>query len=239
MLDCLVYLPAIYRGGGPPFSCVSILEQFRAVGVRPTLCLFQRKAAIPSSIDVVETMHPVRRRLNAIAESIPKLRRVIHFRMSDAAMQAQLDAAFEAELLRRDPARTIAYFWPTPPRALLEKAKRRGFTIVREMINSPCASAKVIIDAVFAQRGARDASAISQDVADEERRELVHYDGIFASNPEVENALQAEGIDAARIMPTSFGFDGRKHIARRSAARRRPTVHGRVRWIAQLSQRPA
>ena len=205
--DCLVYLPTIYRGGGPPYSCVSILEGFRDTGVRPILYLYMVKSPIPPSIVVVPTMHPVRRALNAVAERIPLLRRKIHFRPSDAASKAALDRAFAAEIARRDPKRTILYFWPTPPRDLLIAAKARGFTIVREMINSPCATAKIILDDVHARRGVANAYPITREVAEEEQRELKLYDGIFASNPEVEAALLSEGIAAASILPASFGYD--------------------------------
>ena len=108
--------------------------------------------------------------------------------------------------LDRAPMGTIAYFWPDTPTWLVEKASRLGLITVREMINSPLALAKPVLDDAYARAGQISSHGISdQDVA-RENAELKLYDRIFASNPEVEAALIATGIAPERILSSTFGW---------------------------------
>lgn len=190
-MKCLVYLPHSYTGRGPAESCIRIIEAFAAEGVEPTVFVYRSRAPISSSITVVEAGGRLLRKLpyRLIAQ-------VSRFRINRRFRQA-IDAT---------QAGTIAYFWPDSPVELVRYAKQKGLICVREMINSPLATAKPILDDAYSSAGLEPSHGITQAMVEHETTELSLYDYVFSSNAEVDAALRAIGIAEERILSSSFGW---------------------------------
>lgn len=189
---CLVLLPHSYTGRGPAESCVRILDAFPESGLDTTLFVLRARKAINPGLRLVEGAGPLLRRLP--------------FRYMRKAAMAKLQHKFSRAIERASPG-SIAWFWPDSPIELVRKAKAYGLVTVREMINSPVAHAKPILDAAYKAHGFAPAHGITDADVARENEELALYDYVFASNPEVEEALLALGIDRARILSSSFGWD--------------------------------
>lgn len=194
---CLVFLPHSYVGRGPAESCVRIIEALPEQGIDTTLFVLRARKPVSPTLNVVEAAGPLLRRLP--------------FRHMRAPATRKLHRAFARAIDRAAPG-TIAWFWPDSPTELVRRARKRGLVTVREMINSPLAHAKPILDAAYAMRGLLPAHGISDEDVVRENDELTHYDRLFASNPEVEKALLALGVEPARILSTSYGWDRQRFL---------------------------
>ena len=190
--ECLVYLPLSYARRGPAESCVRIVEAFAAVGLLPVLYLPRTRAPIARSIETVETLPPLLRRLP--------------WRYAASSALTSLDRAFADAIRSSSPERTLLYFWPAPPKELLEAGRRRGFILVREMINTTCLLSRRILTKAYQDLGVTPRISITDRQVAEEIDELHMYDFIFASNSGVEQSLLEIGIPSERIIPTSFGW---------------------------------
>lgn len=190
-MKCLVYLPHSYTGRGPAESCIRILEAFAAEGVEPTVFVYRAKAPVSPATTVVEAGGSLLRKLpfRLIAQAS-------RFRINQKFRQA-IDAA---------QAGTIAYFWPVSPVDLVRYAKQKGLVCVREMINSPLATAKPILDDAYRNAGLEPSHGITQAMVARETSELALYDYVFSSNAQVDAALRAIGIAEERILASSFGW---------------------------------
>jgi len=118
----------------------------------------------------------------------------------------RLDLSFEKALKSARPSETIAYFYPDPPRHLVELARDRGITTIREMINTACATAGPILDEAYRRHGRVPDHPVTEAKIRAESAELRLYDYIFANNAEVERSLQSLGIAREKIVSTSFGW---------------------------------
>lgn len=189
--QCLVFLPHSYAGRGPAESCVRLLDAFGAAGVDVRLHVIRTRKPAAPGVKVVQAMGPLGQRLPFSMIREAGLRKVA------AKFRKALDAA---------PAGSIAWFWPDVPDDLVRHARSRGIITVREMINSPLAHAKPILDRAYAAAGFATGHAISDAAVARESAELQLHDYLFASNPEVEKALLALGIAPERILTTTFGW---------------------------------
>ena len=189
---CLTYLPYSYTGRGPAESSIQILKAFGAAGLDVTLFLPRFRRALPDNINVVQSLPPGLRRLP--------------WSLVGPLGQRLLDQSFIRAMGRSDPKKTILYFWPDPPIELLSQARARGFTIVREMINSACATSRPILDEAYARQGLAPSHRVTAEKVAAENAELALYDHIFVSNPEVEKSLVTLGIAPERIWSTTFGW---------------------------------
>lgn len=190
-MKCLVYLPHSYTGRGPAESCIRIIEAFAAEGANPTVFVYRARAPISSSITVVEAGGRLLRKL-----PFRLIAQFSRFRLKQKFRQA-IDAA---------QAGTIAYFWPDSPVELVRYAKQKGLVCVREMINSPLAKAKPLLDSAYRNAGLEPSHGITQAMVAHETDELALYDYVFSSNAEVDAALRALGIAEERILASSFGW---------------------------------
>lgn len=189
--ECVVVLPMSYTGRGPAESCVRILDGFAAAGLETTLLLPRARRKLPAHLHAVQTLPlPVRWLPWRIAV---KLRTSVFRRLFK-------------ELRRRDPARTIVYFWPDVDVDTVRRVRAMGFRTVRECINNPCEIAKPILDRAFAVAGVGGSHTITARRAADETQELLQHDFYFAPNDEVEASLRAIGVDDARILPTTYGW---------------------------------
>lgn len=189
--QCLVFLPHSYAGRGPAESCVRLLDAFGAGGVDVRLHVIRTRKPAGPGVKVVQALGPLGQRLPFSMIRDSGLRKVA------AKFRKALNAA---------PAGSIAWFWPDVPDDLVRHARARGIVTVREMINSPLAHAKPILDAAYAAAGFAPAHGISDEAVARECAELQLHDYLFASNPEVEKALLALGIERERILSTTFGW---------------------------------
>lgn len=113
----------------------------------------------------------------------------------------------ERQFLRDLRAGDIAYLWPACSLSTYRRAKSRGCVVVKEMINCHQAVAKRLLDREFDRLGAPATHDITDEKVAQERAELELADAVFAPSPLVVKSLLAEGVDPAKIIPTSFGWD--------------------------------
>lgn len=192
---CLVLLPHSYTGRGPAESCVRILDAFAQGPLEMTLFVLRLRKPVHPGLKVIQGAGPVLRRLP--------------FRLMHQAASAKLFRKFARAIDRAEPG-TIVWFWPGGPTALVQRAKDRGLITVGEMINSPMAHAKPVLDAAYGARGLVPAHGIGDADVARENEALSRHDWLFASNPEVESALIALGVSPSRILSTSFGWDRKR-----------------------------
>ena len=197
---CLTYLPLPHTGAAVAQTCVSLLENF-APTMTPRLVLLRAFTPGPPGL--------------SLRQSVPH-HRLLPYRLTQHARRPLLNWAFKQEMSLADPTRTIAYFWPAPPISLVKLAKQRGFLTVREMINTPMASAKVILDEAYQALGLRATHGITNEAAALEQAELLNYDYIFAPNFFVEESLRECGIDPNRILRSSYGWAPARYVGARS-----------------------
>jgi glycosyltransferase involved in cell wall biosynthesis len=192
-ITCLTYCALPYAGGGWPQSCVNVLSQFASQSIRPLLFVPRRRAAGPPEVEFISCL------------GFPLSR--LPWRQVQPVAERQLMRVFKRYLDRADPRSTIAYLWPGTPPEIVEHARRRGIVTVREMINCTMAMAKPILDRAYERAGLPPGHTISETVAEAESEELALYDFAFASNPLAERSLIEAGMDRARILPTTFGWE--------------------------------
>ncbi|WP_048884485.1 glycosyltransferase family 4 protein [Aurantiacibacter atlanticus] len=199
VMQCLVYLPHSYSGRGPAESCVRILAGFAEEGIDAHLHVVRARIPIPSQIQT--------------HQSAGLIHRLLPWRFIGSSAIRRHSRAF-AEAIDRAPSDAIAYFWPNVPADLVLRARARGLVCVREMINSPLATAKPLLDKAYAEAGIAPDHGLTDEMVARENEELALHDYIFASNPEVEAGLKRLGIPAQKILPTSFGWDKARFAAR-------------------------
>lgn len=138
-----------------------------------------------------------------------------------------MNASFRRALRKVDPNRTVAYFWPGAPVSLLRECSTLAIRTVREMINSPCAQARVLLDNAYSRRDMPATHSVTQAAVEHEAAELSEYDYIFASNPNVEEGLIGVGVSPAAVIPTAFGWTPERF----ANAESKPLGEGRVRAV--------
>ncbi|MCZ2813429.1 glycosyltransferase [Modestobacter sp. VKM Ac-2979] len=187
----MVYLPASYTGSGFAESCLQIITQFRHSDIRVILVVARLRKPVDPNIEVVQ--------------ALPFVFRHTPWKFT-FGRQRYMGRALRRTLKKQDPVKTIVYFWPSPEITLVEDVRRSGFIAVREMINSPMETARLILERAYHAQGLTPTRIIDEERAAQETAELKSYDRIFASNPEVEATLSQLGIQRDRIMPTTFGW---------------------------------
>jgi glycosyltransferase involved in cell wall biosynthesis len=186
---CLTYISVPHLGGGFVQTCMDILENFPSSVLMPTIVLPKRFQSISPTV--------------AVKQAVPS---PIPFRFASPVVRPILDYRFRRALDADDPRNTVVYFWPNPPTSLVRHARKRGFLTVREMINTYTGSAKVILDDAYRRAGLSPTHKITEEFAENERKELALYDYIFSPNPMVEKSLLETGIDASKILHSTYGW---------------------------------
>src|SRR5690606_21194271 len=191
-LRCLVYCPLPYTGHGWPETCVNVIANFPSADLQPVLVTPRARKKPPATIAAVQALpFPVSKLPWRYIQHVSP--RLVESRFRDLVDKAQ-------------PGATLAYFWPGTPRELVAHARNAGIVCVREMINTFQGTAKRILDDAYDRQGFARSHSISDDAIAEEKRELLLYDHVFASNGEVERSLVEAGVDRGRILPTSYGW---------------------------------
>lgn len=212
LMHCNVFLPASYARRGPAETCARLVAGFQEAGLGTTLWVARLRAE-PIGIA------GARDAANGLTRRLP-------WRYVQEYLLRRLEKKFLKSLTKVDPAETALIFWPDTPIRVLKAAKARGFFIAREMINSACATAKVILDDAYALNGLPATHIVTQELAATETEELALYDAIFSPNDLVDQSLRQLGVDERKILRTSFGWDPDRfdEIAPRREADR-PDVH--------------
>lgn len=218
---CFVYLPLPYTGRGPAESCIQIVREFDQANLTSRLFLPRHRRRPPETIDVIQALAPGMRHLP--------------WSMTRQMGLNALDRLFLKQVERADPENTILYFWPDPPIAVLERCRTLGFKMVREMINSACATARTILDEAYTRQGMEITHKVTEQKVAAENAELQFYDYIFASNPEVEKSLKALSIPGHKILPTSFGWRPERFAKGNSEQAPRPRL--RVAFVGSIGVR--
>jgi glycosyltransferase involved in cell wall biosynthesis len=206
---CLTYCPWAHLGYGPGQTCVSLVENFPDHLLKKVLILPSARRPISESVKVEQAVPFLLRPLPYVfkfgATSLN------HY-FSEFGIHC-LNQKFLRAIQKSDPDSTIAYFWPDPPRSLVQAARDRGLLTVREMINTFRGTARIILEEAYDRLGLKPDHNITDESVERERNELALYDYVFASNPMVEASLLDAGIERARIIPTSFGWSPARFAA--------------------------
>ncbi|KEO88626.1 hypothetical protein EH31_16860 [Erythrobacter longus] len=168
-----------------------IIEHFASQGIETTVFVQRARAQLPQSV--------------AAVDSGGRLLRKLPFKLVSPFTKRLLRRAFRAAVDSAEPG-TIAYFWPNTPADLVSYAKAKGMVCVREMINSPLAHAKPVLDEAYRAAGVQPTHGLTQAMVDRENAELALHDFIFSSNAEVDAALLALGVARDRILSSTFGW---------------------------------
>jgi glycosyltransferase involved in cell wall biosynthesis len=192
ILSLWTYAPLPFDGIGPSQTCLKILENQPTAAVSPIL--FTPRASIEVSQNIT------------VSQSLPKVLRRSSYNAMRRIGRWTLNRAYEEAIDAMDPKTSIAYFWPDPPTSLIVKAKARGIVTVREMTNCTRGSAKLILDEVYRSNDAPPTHGISEASVRLEDEQLRLFDYVFAPK-QVEPGVLAAGVDPARIVPSSFGWD--------------------------------
>lgn len=195
----LVYQPNSYTRRGPPETCMQIVQRYPALGIRTRVMLVRSRVATPDNIETVA--------------ALPRWLDWAPWKMVRALGIEELNRRFLRQLEKRDPASTVVIIWPGWPIPPLERIKKLGFTLVREMINCSCAVSKPILDAAYARQGLPADHNVSAELVEAETEELQLYDYIFSGNAEVDRSLLCLGIPEERILKTTFGWDSSRFAA--------------------------
>ncbi|HEY6630836.1 MAG TPA: glycosyltransferase family 4 protein [Rhizobiaceae bacterium] len=169
-----------------------MLRNFRSAGLAPVLVVPRVTKPLPASVSVLE--------------SLPFPFSKLPWQIAGARGIKRLNRLFEQQIALADPATTAAYFWPGSPPALIKRAKEAGILTIGQMINTFQGTAKKILDRSYGRLALPSGCTISQRDIDFEICELSLYDFVFAPNPEVERSLHEAGVEAQRIISTSFGW---------------------------------
>ena len=189
---CLVYAAYSFNGTGPAQSCASIVANFPDDLVAE---VYLARTRIPLGPNV------------RVHQALPPVVRKLPWRLVADRADRAVERAFAHALRQHDPATSVAYIWPGAPVSLIRTARECGMPVVREMINSACATSGRILDAAYRGLGLPPTHTVTAQAIAGETEELLEFDYLFASNPEVEASLARLDIPAERILPTTFGWD--------------------------------
>jgi glycosyltransferase involved in cell wall biosynthesis len=107
---------------------------------------------------------------------------------------------------RRLRAGDAAYFWGGNPVCQSEEFKSRGIMIVREMINCTRALRRDRLRRAYEQLGMPDGSGISDQMIEEEKRELLCADVVFCPSQFVRRSVLDYGVAPERCIDASYGW---------------------------------
>jgi glycosyltransferase involved in cell wall biosynthesis len=187
--QCLTYVPVLHDGVGWVQICVSILENFPADLLAPTIVLPRAFRPISPPVQVKQ----------AIPYPIP-------YRYAVRVARPAVNFFFKRTIEKADTRNAVAYFWPSPPPALVSYARKLGLVTVREMINTFTGTAKVILDEAYARLGLKYENPITDQTVEREQKELELYDFILSPNPRIEKSLIEIGIAPRKILRSSYGW---------------------------------
>lgn len=114
---------------------------------------------------------------------------------------------FRKALDAAEPGNTVACFWPEPGIDLVKHSQRRGILTIRVMINTACATSKLILDRAYAELSLPPTHPITDSRILAETEELRLYDYILSPDCVVDRSLRDIGIPEERIVKITTGWD--------------------------------
>lgn len=111
---------------------------------------------------------------------------------------------------RRLKAGDIAYFWLGSPAEMCRELKDRGVLVVREMINCTQAMRKTELGKAYAQMGLPNGHGITDELIEQERRDLLACDVVICPSPLVKQSVVEYGVPAERCIDASYGWSERR-----------------------------
>ncbi|MEZ5980500.1 MAG: glycosyltransferase family 4 protein [Planctomycetota bacterium] len=155
----------------------------------------------------------------------PQLRRrFVHVPLSPARTrlhykfrrpEEELSRGVEQALLREVGPEDVVYTWPGTSLEFARGLSKRGAFVAVERVNSHRANARRILDRLYARHDLdRRRPLLETHAHDEydsmiETRKLELADALFSPSPFVTASLLEQGLDAERVVPTSYAWDAR------------------------------
>ncbi|MCC5796252.1 MAG: glycosyltransferase family 4 protein [Methylophaga sp.] len=99
-----------------------------------------------------------------------------------------------------------AYLWTNCELALYQKIKEKNKVLISEAINTHQNSARMILDAEYARIGVTQSKRISDENITDENAKLALSDFIFCPSPNVAKSMLDNGVDAGKLIETSYGL---------------------------------
>lgn len=104
----------------------------------------------------------------------------------------------------------LAYFWLEGPAEHCEYFRARGVMVVREMINCTKLLRRSELRLAYAALGVPDASGLTDEIIERERRDLLAADYVVCPNPFVKQSVMDYGYPADRCIDASYGWSSRR-----------------------------
>jgi glycosyltransferase involved in cell wall biosynthesis len=100
----------------------------------------------------------------------------------------------------------IAYIWPGSPLWMYPEVRARGCTLLMERINCHRATARRILDDAYQRLGLEPAHGLTDAGTAEESAKLAMADWVFSPSPNVTQSLLQNGVEARRVLASSYGW---------------------------------
>lgn len=100
----------------------------------------------------------------------------------------------------------IAYLWPGLSLDMFKQVHKRGYKIIFEGVNTHEANSKKILDEAYRHLNLPATHSITHHKINEESEKLALSDYIYSCSPIMSESYTRNGVDATKIMPTSYGL---------------------------------
>jgi len=100
----------------------------------------------------------------------------------------------------------IAYLWPGLSLDMFKQVHKRGYKIIFEGVNTHEANSKRILDDAYRYLNLPATHSITHHKINEESEKLALSDYIYSCSPIMSECYTRNGVDATKIMPTSYGL---------------------------------
>jgi glycosyltransferase involved in cell wall biosynthesis len=155
-------------------------------------------------VHLVQAASDPRGRLPFTRDAVPPLLKGLAYRLRPYAAISRYS---ERVFLRSLRPGEVAYLFPGASLDTYRRVKERGHTLVVERINCHTGTAKRILDDAYGRLGQPPKHGVNETMVRQEREELELADFVFSPSPMVAQSLEENGVPAAKVLPTSYGWD--------------------------------
>ena len=195
-IDVLMPLPL--NGEGVGYTCSSLVEGMADPGIHIAVVTSRSRLAL-SSAEVVQVL--------------PIWARHLPYRWVKSRANERLESVFLARAMHSPAQGRAAYLWTGASAGAIAALRQRGVTVFREQFNCHTGTAKAILDDAYRRLGVEPAHTISERMIDDERRVLDATDYVFCPGPKVTESLLENGVDPAKLLTTSYGWEPARFAA--------------------------
>lgn len=217
----LVFVPYIYTGWGSSHTPIAIASEFPRVGHSVTAFVPSARARPPAGLDV----------RSWLPATLPRAVRGgrLH-RMAYPAIVKQLLAE-----VRRQGRGCPVWLWPCASLDTVRALKDAGAFVLREMINTHQSTLRAVLEGEARSCGLRAPIVITDEAIAAENAELALVDRIVSPSEAVDRSLLEQGVPAAKIYRSHFGWAPDRFPDRR----RPPQARGRfvALFVGEISAR--